>query len=181
MLRIGFELLKYKISSWWREEEAVAAVEASFIFPVMLTLMVGVFDVGNGILANQKAVRASQVVADLIARKNIVSETDVQDAIKAGRLALEPLNSDSLGVDIISIRFDPANGTEIDWRETDNMTPIDDVEARVNPLYADGEGVVMVAVVYDYHPIVTGFVMDSFQMSEVAFSRGRRSPVVTHE
>ena len=73
--------LKIKISGflsrWIKEEDALAGTEAAMIFPVMLVLFLGLFDVGNGILANQKTIRASQIVADLVARKNVVSGTDV--------------------------------------------------------------------------------------------------------
>lgn len=167
---------------WWREEDALAAIESAYIFPIMLVILVGVFDVGNAILANQKAVRASQVVADLVARVNVVSDSDVSEAVDAGRLAFEPLDSSSFGVDIVSIRFDDITGDgEIVWRETDNMAPVADPLGAVQALEQAGEGVVMVSVEYDYHPIFAGFVIDSFTMNEVAFSRGRRSPVVTRQ
>ncbi|MEZ5919361.1 MAG: hypothetical protein R3D66_05490 [Alphaproteobacteria bacterium] len=46
---------------------------------------------GNAILANQKAIRSSQVVADLITRARSVNSTDIDEAVEAGRLAFEPL------------------------------------------------------------------------------------------
>ena len=46
-----------------QEEDGMAAVEAAYIFPILLTMMLGVFDLGNGIIANQKTIRASQVTA----------------------------------------------------------------------------------------------------------------------
>lgn len=167
---------------WWREEDALAAIESAYIFPIMLVILVGVFDVGNAILANQKTVRASQVVADLIARVNVVSDADINEAIEAGRLAFEPLDSSSFGVDVVSIRFDDETGDgEIVWRETENMSPAADPLASVQALEQAGEGVVMVSVEYDYQPIFAGFVIDAFTMTEVAFSRGRRSPVVSRQ
>jgi len=168
---------------WKQEESGVAAVEAAMIFPIMLMMMVGVFDLGNGILANQKAIRASQVVAGLIARQNTVDSTDISEAIQAGRLAFEPLPNASYGVDIVSFRFDEDANTEIVWRETVNMTPVADAIARVDALQEADEGVVMVVIQYQYNPLFAGFVMNGFtssiiDMQEVAFSRGRRSPVV---
>jgi Flp pilus assembly protein TadG len=169
------------LKRWWREEIAVAGVEAAMIFPIMLFLLLGVFDVGNAILANQKTIRASQVVADLVARKNIVSTADVNEAIMAGELAYTPVDSSSYGVDIVSISFDDMANMDIEWRETVNMDQISDVDTRVSALAAAGEGVVMVAVQYEYEPLFAGFVIDAFRMQEVAFSRGRSSPVVYHE
>ena len=163
------------------EREALAGVEAAMIFPIMLALFVGVFDVGNGILANQKTIRASQVIADLIARNNIVSSGDIAEAIEAGRLAFEPMDSTSFGVDIISIRFDDLANPEILWRETVNMSPVADPVGSVSALQQANEGVVMVAVEFEYDPVFAGHIISTFDMQEVAFSRGRRSPVVNRE
>jgi hypothetical protein len=169
------------LKKWWHEELALAGVEAAMIFPIMLTLLLGVHDVGNAILANQKTIRASQVVADLIARQNIVSTSDVNEAVMAGELAYAPIDSSSYGIDIVSVSFDDMANMDIEWRETVNMDEISDVETRVAALASPGEGVVMVAVQYEFEPLFAGFVIDTFRMQEVAFSRGRSSPVVYHE
>jgi Flp pilus assembly protein TadG len=174
-------MMKRLLKRWWKEEDALAATEAAMIFPIMLTLLMGVFDVGNGILANQKAIRASQVVADLIARDSIATATDIQEAVEAGRLAFEPLNALSYGVDIVSVRFDENSDPEIVWRETENMTPVSNVMERVDPLAAPDEGVVMVAVKYVFEPLFVGFVAHEIVMQEVGFSRGRKSAVVNTE
>lgn len=173
-------ILRFKtlLKRWKEEESALAAVEAALIFPIMLTLLIGVFDVGNAILANQKTIRASQVVADLIARQNVVSEGDIDEAIEAGRLAFEPIDSSSYGVDIVSIRFDEDANSEIVWRETRNMSPVSDPLGAVEAVEAPDEGVVMVSVQYGYEPLFVGFVFDAFDMQERAFSRGRSTPVV---
>ncbi len=166
---------------WKKEEEGLAAIEASMIFPVMLLMLLGVFDFGNAILANQKTIRASQVVADLIARNNIVTDADIAEAIEAGRLAFEPLDSSAFGIDIVSFRFDEDADTEIVWRETENMLALPDAFARVDDLRDADEGVVMVAVQYQYDPLFTGFVAQTMEMQEIAFSRGRSGPVVNRQ
>lgn len=166
--------------SWKDGEEGMAAVEAAMVFPIMVVMLLGVFDLGNAILTNQKALRASQVVADLIARNGVVSDQDIDDAIEAGRLAFEPLNSSSYGVDIISIRFDDDENGEIVWRETVNMPGVANPLGDVDALKDENEGVVMVAVRYDFEPRFAKF-LDDIPMNEVAFSRGRRSPVVVRD
>ncbi len=170
------------LGRWLRDEDGIAGTEAAMIFPVMLVLFLGLYDVGNGILANQKTIRASQIVADLIARNNIVTTSAVNEAVKAGELAFEPLSKATYGVDIVSIRFDDDSGDpEIVWRDTRNMTAIPDVFDRVEPLALPGEGVVVVAVTYSFEPVFAGFVVDTFNMMEIGFSRGRSSPVVNRE
>ena len=175
------QIMKELLIKWIGEEKAVAATEAAMIFPIMLTLFMGVYDAGNAILANQKTIRASQVVADLITRENTVSDSDVNEAIEAGRLAFEPLANQSYGVDIASVSFDENANSQIEWRETQGMSSLPDVLTAVEPLESPDEGVVMVSVEYQFVPKFTGFVFGTIDMQEVAFSRGRSTPVVTHE
>ncbi len=167
--------------SWKNEDEGMAAVEAAMIFPIMLSMLLAIYDLGNGILANQKAIRASQVVADLITRQGIVNDDDIFEAIEAGRLALEPLDSSSFGVDIVSIRFDEDENVDVLWRETQNMTPVDDPYTAVDPLVQANEGVLMVSVRYVYQPLFTSFISEDIVMGEVAFSRGRSSPSIARQ
>ena len=181
MAMTGFSKMMTLFRRWIDEKCAVSSVEAAMIFPVMLLLLVGVYDLGNAILVNQKTIRASQVVGDLITRENIATDESIAEAIEAGRLAFAPLPSDSFGVDIVSIRFDENADGEIVWRETVNMTAVADPLTKVESLAAAEEGVVMVAVVYEYEPLISGFAIDSISMQETAFSRGRSKSVIARE
>lgn len=166
----------------WKEEvRAVASVESALIFPVMLLILMAVYDLGNAILMNQKAIRASQVVADLVTRENVATEDIISESIEAGKLAFEPKSSESYGVDIVSIRFDEDAESEIVWRETYNMSEVSGVLSKVEPLAAADEGVVVVSVVYEYEPLISGFVVGEIDMMETAFSRGRSKSVITRE
>lgn len=172
----------YRVLKSWKDgNEGMAAVEAAMIFPIMLSMLLAIYDLGNGILANQKAVRASQVVADLITRQGIVDDDDIFEAIEAGRLAFEPLDSSSYGIDIVSIRFDEDENTDILWRETVNMPPVADPYTAVDPLREANEGVLMVSVRYVFQPLFTAFISEDIVMSEVAFSRGRSSPSIARQ
>jgi len=163
---------------WHDDIRAIAAVESALIFPVLLTMLLGTFDIGNAILVNQKAIRASQVVADLIARDIVVSYSNLDEAIEAGGLAFQPYADDAYGIDVVSVKFDEDGDPEIVWRETRNMTGMDDVMERVASLSQPNSGVVVVAAQFVYEPIFAGFVIDSVPMREVAFTKGRRSGVV---
>ncbi|MGQ0526919.1 MAG: TadE/TadG family type IV pilus assembly protein [Alphaproteobacteria bacterium] len=170
--------LKRFLREWKDSRDGVAALEATMIFPVLLILLLGTYDMGNGIIANQKTIRASQVAADLVTRKRSIDDTGLDEAIEASRLALEPYDASSYGIDIVSIRFDDDEEPEIVWRETRNMTPDPNVLADVASLADAGNGVVVVRVKYLFEPVFAGFIVDNIPMEEVAFSRGRKSPVV---
>lgn len=170
--------IKSFIKKWIRNDDAVAAVESALVFPILLTLLLGTFDMGNAILANQKTIRASQVVGDLVTRTRSIDTAGIDEAITAGQLALAPLDTSSFGVDIVSIRFDDDAQPVIVWRETRGMTPITDVLTRVESLAEAGNGVVVVTVQYIFDPLFSGFVIGEIPMQEIAFTRGRKSAIV---
>jgi Flp pilus assembly protein TadG len=169
------------VSSWWSGRDGVAATEAALVFPILLTLLLGVFDFGNAILVNQKTIRASQVTADLIARNRSVDDATVNEAIAAGRLAYEPINSDTFGVDVVSIRFDENADPQIVWRETQGMSPMADILTDVASMAEADSGVLVVGVQYVFEPLFAGFIVNDITMQERAFARGRKTPVITHD
>ncbi len=178
------QFLKVKFVQWINGREGVAAIEAAFVFPILAVLLVGTYDMGSAILVGQKAVRASQVTADLVARESQVNSSMIDEAIWAGELALQPFDTAGYGVDIVSIGFDDEADAYIEWRETRNMTANSDVLASVAALAEPGEGVMVVTIQYEYDPLFLGFSIGGFTvgliaMEEIAFSRGRKSPIVT--
>lgn len=167
---------------WIKAEDGLAAVEAAMVFPIMLVLLVGTFDMGRAILTNQKAIRASQVTADLITRARSVTMADVEEAVDAGELALMPFPTGSYGVEVISVRFDEDSVPEVVWSEIrGSIAPDPNVLNDVLSLAAPNEGVVVVNVEYDFEPLFAGFVIDQIPMRETAFARGRKSAVVSLE
>lgn len=165
--------------SWIKDTTATAFTETVILFPVLITLLMGCYDLGRGIIVNQKTIGAAQIMGDLVARHRIVDIGIIEDIVAAGRLALEPYSTVPMGYDIVSIQFDDDGDPVVLWRVTENMSPnntaVDSTEGLGNP----GEGVVIVTAGYDYDPYFSKFVVDKIDMQEVAFLRGRRSATVT--
>ena len=170
--------LLIRIKAWWKETEGLAATEAAFIFPVMIVMLIGAFDVGRGILINQKVISSSQIGADLIARNMSVDNNIINETVEASRLSLQPYDTSSYGIDIVSLEFDENQEPEILWRETRNMLPNNASVLSTTGMFPEGEGVIIVTVAYQYEPTFGESVIGDITMQEIAFARGRRSPTV---
>ncbi len=170
--------LSEKFRQWAREEEATAFTESVILLPVMISLIMGCFDLGQGILMNQKTIGASQIIGDLIARERSVTFQGLQDIVRAGELALEPYPTESFGYDIVSVRFDADGDPEVLWRVTVNTEENDAAVASTEGLGTAGDGLMVVTTTYDYNPYFTNFVVDEINMREVAFLHGRRSATI---
>lgn len=170
---------KLQLLRYAAEERGVAALETVILFPILGTLLIGCYDLGLGILMNQKTVGASQMIGDLITRNRSVTMTGLTDMIAAGRLAYEPYSTTSFGYDIASIRFDEDGEPVVLWRVTNNMEPNDAAVESTEGLGTEGDGMVVVTAAYKYDPYFTRFVVDEITMQEVAFLKGRTSATVT--
>lgn len=170
---------RIQLLRWVCEEKATAAIETVVLFPVLITLMMGCFDLGQGILMNQKTIGASQIIADLIAREKSTTMAELQDLIVAGELVFEPYSTTDFGYDIASIQFDATGQPVVLWRVTHNAPRNDDAVDSTIGLGPPGDGIVVVTTVYNYQPYFSNFVVDRIDMKEVAFLRGRKGPTVT--
>ena len=166
------------IKKWTKEEDASALLEAVMLLPILLTLLMGMFDLGFGIALNQKTITASQTASDLISRNKSVTLADVENIIEASRLTFEPYTINAFAIDIVSLEFDENSDPQILWRETRDMLPNDASVNSTVGLGAEGDGMIIVTVQYTYKPFFSQLFTDDFNLQEIAFSRGRRSPTV---
>lgn len=163
---------------FFKNENGMALVEAAILFPVLISLLMAVYDLGQGIIVNQKTIMSSQVIADLIARYEVLDAETLDDIVKAGELSFEPYSTLNFGYDISSIEFNEDSDPVVLWRVTNNMDPDEDAINSTDGLGAEGEGVVVVSVNYKYVPFFSNFVVDEINMNERAFLRGRKSATV---
>jgi Flp pilus assembly protein TadG len=161
-----------------KDESGMSFMEAAILFPVLFSLIMAVYDLGQGVIVNQKTVMASQVIADLVTRYEVLDAATVNDIVTAGELSLEPYPKETFGYDIASVEFDEDGDPVILWRMTENMSPDEDAINSTDGLGTEGEGVVVVSVNYKYVPYFSNFVFDEIRMNERAFLRGRKSTTV---
>ncbi len=166
------------IKNWIVKEDGIAATEAALVLPILITLLMAVYDLGNGIVINHKTVVAAQIMGDLITRNRELTETQVDDIGIAGALALQPYNTGTFGYDIISVEFIEDGDPTIDWRVTDGMDENEDLLESTRGLGDESEGVVVVMTTYSYRPFFANFIVDQIDMAEISYLKGRRSAVV---
>jgi len=165
---------------WLSEAKAVAAMESALIFPILMTLLFGVVDVGTGVMINTKVNTATQLAADLLARQNMADNDDIQEARLAAEAALMPyFEASNFGIDIAGIQFDGEEAIPTErWRDTVGMNANTSAVGDADGLGLEDEGVVIVTVQYTYTPRFGEFITGDMVMREVAFVKGRDSSFV---
>lgn len=175
-------MMSSRMKKFLAGEDANAAIEAGFLFPVMVAILCGMIDMGVALITNLKVTTATQIVSDLLARDRTVNDAQIDDAINAGRLALFPYDVTSFGVDIAGIQYVGSGLVPtVRWRETRNMTENASVLERSAGLGQQNEGVIAVTVRYYFRPYFSGFMLNDIQMHEEAYVRGRKGLFVQKE
>lgn len=170
--------MKRYILSFLKDTRGLAFIESAMILPLMLTLLFGLFDLGQAIVINQKVTSAAHMASDLIARNSVITQADLDDAVGGALMVIDPYNRDLLGVDIVGIQFDEDDDPAVLWRHTHNMDAEASLPSSASGLGVEGEGVVAVAVRYSYTPRFSGVFVGDFDMREISYMRGRRTSVV---
>lgn len=183
-----FQILNIKIAlgllrRWLRGSAGSVITEAALIFPVMLSLLMGVWDMGSAMVINQRVINAAQTTADVLTRKETASPSDRDQAIAAARRIMEnttlhDFDPSDFGYDIATVEFDSDGDPQVRGRETDNMTPTDIDTLNLNGLGTSGEGLIVVTIQYEYEPVFTNFAVDTINYEEMAFARGREKSFV---
>lgn len=178
MGRVSGVSVRRAICRWLGREDGTALTEAVLIFPVLLSLFMGVWDIGTAFVINHKVITAAQTCADLIARLPHTNAAQRAEAIEAARLAMDPYPSSPLAYDIASVRFDESGISGVEHETSPgmspNMTALEDAEG----LGSDGEGVIVVTMQYTYTPTFGRIIMEEIVFEEVAFARGRKDSIV---
>lgn len=167
---------------WKKDDGGNIVIETAMLFPLLMTMLMGSFDAGQGLLVNKKLISAAHITSDLIAREKSLSDDMLNEFIEAAHLSMEPYSIDSFGIDVVGIRFVGEEATPtIQWRDTIDMDPVANIETLAEGLGKEEEGVVAVTVVYTYQPRFSNIIVDPVAMQETAFVRGRISSFVQRE
>lgn len=164
-----------------KRHKAVAATEFALVAPVLVSMFLGTVDLGRALWASHKVLGASQTVADLLTRKEMINDNDIADALDAAALIMQPLPINEVGYDIVGIRYDLSDTPQVGWRETVRMDANANLPGAAIGLGIENEGVLGVSLSYTYTPAFFGFLLGEIELVETAILRGRKSPYVAKE
>ncbi|PCH98629.1 MAG: hypothetical protein COB76_06890 [Alphaproteobacteria bacterium] len=170
--------LKTALQKFKSDTRGLAFIESALILPLMFIVLFGLFDLGQAMIINQKITSAAHTASDLITRKSLIDQGDIDNAIGGAQMVIDPYDRDEMGIDIVGIQFDDDDDPFVIWRHTHNMPASASIPNDASGLGVEGEGLVVVIATYTYSPKFSGAIFGDFVMSESAFLRGRRTSTV---
>lgn len=105
------------VSAFWRNADAVSAIEFSLILPVLLAMLFGMIELGHGYENSRKVTQLARVVADLTSQGDTstpIRSSTMTDILASSGLILRPFDGtkakivvSALGVDILTTAVKP--------------------------------------------------------------------------
>jgi hypothetical protein len=173
-----------------RARRADSAVEFGLIAPLLMSMFVGVSELGRYIYLWMKVTNVASNVADLVARSDVARGSDIDSLIGALPVMLSPFESAGrFGVVVTGVvQATAADPAEIVWQRTGGSLAVtsavgaigDEAVTPPDMIVAGGDALIVAEVFYDYRAWLFGFV-PAQTVVEVAYARPRRATLTALE
>lgn len=98
-----------------RDTRGHAFLEAALVFPIMISLFLGISEFGEALTVSRRIEAAAGAGADLIARLRTVSDAELGEIKPMIDEMFKPFPTDSIGLVISSVVADKDNVTTVAW------------------------------------------------------------------
>ncbi len=151
-----------------QDREGIAALELAIILPFAMTLLLGVMEIADFVLANQRTEKMAYTVADLVAQNEAITTSQLNSILDASAEIMKPFPFGERGhVIITSVHRNEGGEPYVAWQYEGGGTLHEDVESQFgtgvgfdSPLpegftLNERETVIIAEVFYDYPAFLT--------------------------
>jgi Flp pilus assembly protein TadG len=182
-------LLPRRAASLLRDERGVAAVEFSFIVPLMMVMFFGLVEFSSAIAVSRKVSMTVQSLADLASRYTRITDTDVTNFGIIANAMMTPYSATPLRTTVTEVYIDPSSGAaRAEWSKGSSPRAVGStVPVPANLIARDSSNniianqyLIFSEASYTYTPAV-GYVMrTSVALSDKSYMRPRLSTCVLY-
>lgn len=184
-------MLRSLLRRFGSDARAVSAVEFAVLFPVMLVILLGSFDIARAVSAKNKASLLSRTISDFVSQSTTISEDELDNIVLAARAVMHPYASDDsvLSITVESIREKPTAPADadpkqyiIDWsyKKEDGVKSVSnsdkDIPAEENP---PDTSVIRTTIDYTFRLEYASFLVESIDMDSSTFMSPRWGTPIT--
>ncbi|ARQ56341.1 pilus assembly protein [Rhizobium sophoriradicis] len=114
-LRNPFTRLALTARRLIRERQGAGAIEFAILFPVLVMLYIGAFEITIGLSVSKRATRAAGSIADLVTQQQSVTKSTLGEMRSVANAIFVPYNSSSLTLKITGITVDASANATVLW------------------------------------------------------------------
>ncbi|MGG7578042.1 TadE/TadG family type IV pilus assembly protein [Rhizobium sp. Nf11,1] len=123
-MRNPFSRLVQQARRLARERKGAGAIEFAILFPVLIMLYIGAFEITIGLSVSKRATRAAGSIADLVTQQQSVTKSALAQMPSVATGMFVPYNTTSLTLKITGISIDASANAKVLWSwAQDGTTP----------------------------------------------------------
>ncbi len=164
-----------------KRRDGVAAAEFAIILPALILILFGTAEIGNALLIDRKVTRATQVIADLVAQEEVVSDSQLNDIMQAADEIMRPFPT-SAEIILTSVwRKSGESSTKVDWSVTKRGSAHTTGTPYTLPsiVLDEEEGVIVAELTFPYQALFPNVIFSDFTIRDRAYLRPRKTSRVT--
>ena len=157
-------------------------VEFALALPIMVTILFGMIEGSQLLIAYMKLVDATGTIADLVAQQQTIASSDIDDCNAAAQYVMKPYAAAGLSFAVTSVTFDPSSGAaSVAWQEVRNgYSPPADITTLAAGYGTKGESVIIVETGYAYNSLFHYVFPSKITLGETSFAKPRLVPSIPH-
>ena len=100
-----------------RDSRGVAAVEFALLLPILALLYVGVVELTQGLMTQQRASHVASTIGDLVSQSSSVTSSQVTDIFSVGDTVMYPYPTATLKMRVSSLSADSKGVVKVVWSQ----------------------------------------------------------------
>jgi Flp pilus assembly protein TadG len=164
------------------DRTGIAAVEFSFILPLMLVLFFGTVEFSQGIAIDRKVTIIARTLADLTSQNISLTSAQLNNIFAASTAIMTPYSAAPVNSTVAELYVDPNTlAARVQWSVGSAPLAVGSTVTIPSQLQIGGTYLIFSQVSYLYVPTI-GYVMapSGVNLSDVAYSRPRQSTCVLY-
>jgi Flp pilus assembly protein TadG len=138
-----------------RDGRGAAAIEFAIILPVMAGVAFATSEICNAISLERKLTVTSRAISDIVAQSLAVSDADMLNVLKAGKVMLQPFPETTLKLRVTAVNIDNSGKATVAWSDASAGDPRGTNTAVTLPtaLLIPNTQIIWGEVAYNYTPL----------------------------
>ncbi len=108
---------RHFFSRFIKDNRGVAAIELAIVLPMMMTLFLGVVEISNFVLINERTEKMAHTVADVVAQGEAITVAELDNILSATSEIMKPFPFNERGhVIITAVHREPNDTPKVAWQ-----------------------------------------------------------------
>jgi Flp pilus assembly protein TadG len=160
-----------------KDKRGVALVEFAFVFPVLLLMYLGGYQITDALSCNRKVTISARAVADLTTQNASVDTGRMGVILGAAGKVMAPYDVANAAVQVTEVYTDTSGNSKVVWSKNNQGTGLAAGTAYTLPtnIKINDSYVIVGSVVYSYTPAVTFGIVGPLTLGDVVYMNPRVS------